>query len=614
VNREDRPGSRALGPGHVHAAGGRFSAALVHGGALPMLSVEAYWHSLRCQPPRQWLHRARYWLAWRFYPRLPAMVSGWCRFAARQTRPRTGFSWPGSAPPGDCHAAANRFCFLNEPVDFGGRIDWNPAGRSLLWRFHLHSFDWAPGADPALLARQIESWIGANPPGSWPGWHPYPASLRIVNWIRAFARCGAPSPQAQDSLALQAAFLERNLEFHLGGNHLLENIRALLAAGLYFEGAAATRWKETALCLLRQELAKQILPDGGHIERAPYYHYRMTALVSDLVSLLQAQRLAVPPELSMAAAGMARFSRALRHLDGSLPGFHDAVAPVISAPAPAGSPVSFPASGYYILDNRHGRLIADFGAPGGSPNPAHQHAGIFSFEVSAGPRLVVVDSGTSTYQPGPERCRLRSTAAHNTVRVDRQDQFQVWASFRAGRRAWVRNVAERREEDFQCISAVHDGYRRSGVAHRRTILSLPEAGWLIVDDVTGRGSHLLESFLHLAPGIAPQVHEDRVCLSPSGWAVLPFGAPTPEIVPSSYSPAVGRTEPSKALVLRVETELPCRFGYFLGVPQHLQWDGRGRFQIATATRRFAVEIAEVPSGPAVSRALLEAELCSVCSS
>jgi hypothetical protein len=509
--------------------------------------LSAYWASLRYQIPRQILGRLRYALGWQIYPRFPSLVRLWCEWAARSCRPRRDFRWP-AAPAR--HAAP-------EPAH------WNPAGGSLLALFQLHYFDWAPGSDSLRLSRQVESWIAANPPGSWPSWHPYPTSLRIGNWIRAFG--GGMPPPVASSLAAQAVFLESNLEFHLGGNHLLENARALLAAGLFFEGGPASRWKALGLRLLLSEVEEQVLSDGGHCERSPCYHLRMTHLVAECSALLRAAGLLVPEPLAAAEHRMTLFHRALRHQDGRLPLFHDSLQPDPDPQPPAPAPLSFPASGYYILEGPQGRLIADYGAPGASPNPGHQHAGIFSFEISAGPRLVTVDSGTVTYDPGPDRDRLRSTAAHNTVRVDGQDQFQLWGAFRVGRRAWISPVREIREPSFEVVSASHNGYRRLGVGHRRTIVHLPGWGWLIVDDLAGRGSRRVENFLHLAPGLDPVLEEDRVCLRPLGWTILPFGHAAPlDLLADTYAPRLGVLEPSRTLVLRPASELPLRCGYFLG--------------------------------------------------
>lgn len=503
----------------------------------------AYWHSLRYQQPRQIGGRARYWLGRQLYPRLPRLLAARCANVARGVRPRGDFAWRPRPTRPEARATPD----------------------SLLGQFQAHYFDWAPESDAGSLTRQIDAWIDANAPGSWPAWHPYPTSLRIVNWIRATALGLRPAPRMIDSLAQQAAFLERNLEFHLGGNHLLENARALLVAGLYFEGPAAGRWRATALKLLRAELAAQVLPDGGHFERSPFYHHRALALALDAIDLLTHNGYPVPPEIIEEAERMTIFARALRHPDGSLPLFHDALSAVTVAVDPGDGPASFPDSGYYLLDTAAGRLIADYGAPADCYNPGHQHAGIFSFEVSSGPQRIAVDSGTSTYEPGPERDRLRSTAAHNTVRVDGQDQFQLWDAFRVGRRAWVSAVDERHASGFSSISAAHDGYRRLGVEHRRTIVSIADAGWLIVDDLSGRGSHGLESFLHLAPGITPQLHPERICLMPLGWVVQPFGcAGAPEVFCDRIAPAIGVNLPAQTLVLRGPATLPARFGYFLG--------------------------------------------------
>src|SRR2546423_1886887 len=64
------------------------------------------------------------------------------------------------------------------------------------------------------------------------------------------------------SLFGQARFLAKDLEFDVRGNHLLKNLRALLWAGLGFEGAEPEHWLDTALTVLEAEIAEQVLPDG----------------------------------------------------------------------------------------------------------------------------------------------------------------------------------------------------------------------------------------------------------------------------------------------------------------------------------------------------------------
>ena len=91
------------------------------------------------------------------------------------------------------------------------------------------------------------------------------------------------------SLYQQAAYLYRNLETHVGGNHLLENARALVMAGRYFRGQGeADAWQARGLELYRQELPRQILSDGMHFERSPMYHALMLEGVLDVLNVLPA--------------------------------------------------------------------------------------------------------------------------------------------------------------------------------------------------------------------------------------------------------------------------------------------------------------------------------------
>ena len=73
------------------------------------------------------------------------------------------------------------------------------------------------------------------------------------------------------SLEQQLDFLASHLEVDIGGNHLVRNIRALLWAGRFFSGPAASRWQQRGRALLAQELDAQILADGFHFEVSAAY-------------------------------------------------------------------------------------------------------------------------------------------------------------------------------------------------------------------------------------------------------------------------------------------------------------------------------------------------------
>jgi uncharacterized heparinase superfamily protein len=246
---------------------------------------------------------------------------------------------------------------------------------------------------------------------------------------------------------------------------------------------------------------------------------------------------------------------------------------------------SYPDSGYYILEQAagRGRLIADFGAPGESENPGHQHAGIFSFEVSTPAGRLIVDRGTSSYAQGPERDSLRGTAAHNTLRVDETDQFEVWKSFRVGRRAAVHDVtrgdiATGDAGAYSYVSAWHDGYRHLGIRHRRTIFNIRAGGWLIVDDLMGEGRRSVESYMHLDPRIRPRIEPSKqgsaIALQPDDWSIGLIEMPPALIQADLYSPRLGERLCAATVVGRAWAELPLRWIYWIAPfkPPALGWE------------------------------------------
>ena len=299
-------------------------------------TIENYYYSFRYLRRREILGRVRYLslnLLYRAPPRLrmTRAIQRACDLAAGKVGPSRTFQYPEAA--GHLfggYAAERRFRFLEETMSFGGGYDWNPAGKLLPWRFPLNYFDWAPRLATEgrqdELSEQIDSWICLNPAGRRPTWHPYPTSLRIVNWIRALVVMDKrhDCPSWIRSLSRQAAFLEGNLEFHLGGNHLIENAFALLVAGLFFHGTAASRWERKGLALLAAELGEQVLPDGGHFERSLSYHFRVNQVCREAIRLLLANQRQAPRTLYDVHERMSSFTESVRHLDGNVPLFHDA--------------------------------------------------------------------------------------------------------------------------------------------------------------------------------------------------------------------------------------------------------------------------------------------------
>lgn len=412
------------------------------------------------------------------------------------------------------------FVFLNESRLIAAKAAWNDSAVEKLWLYNLHYFDDLNAEDAAKRRewhiRLIERWIEENPPGYGNGWEPYPISLRIVNWIKWALGGGELSPRAIASLAIQTRFLCERLEFHLLGNHLLANAKALIFAGTFFELEEAEVWFAKGWAILRREMPEQILSDGGHFERSPMYHGIILEDLLDIENVAKAYGLGVIIRAEMVAK-MRDWLAAMCHPDGEIGFFNDAAFgiapnlpelneyaerlehPVQKAPSDGVLPLA--ESGYVRLQNGNAVLLIDAAPIGPSYLPGHAHADTLSFELSLQGQRVMVNSGTSCYGSGLERQRQRGTAAHNTLVVDGQDSSEVWGGFRVARRAHVRSLDIAETAGGARVEASHDGYRRlSGRnLHRRRWL-LSDESLVIEDEVTGMFDRAEISF-HLHPEI-----------------------------------------------------------------------------------------------------------------
>ncbi len=520
----------------------------------------------------------------------PQQVYGRVLFRLRRPRPDLSPAPATRAPaaplvvgPGrePSRLGPDRFRFLNRE----GRLDtaaaWNDPAQEKLWLYNLHYFDWlrATEADATLEAALLDRWVQENPPGTGNGWEPYPSSLRIVNWIRwHLARAPLP-PAAVHSLAVQTRYLTGRLEHHLLGNHLLENAKALVFAGLFFDGAEADAWYRQGAAILDRELREQVLPDGAHFELSPMYHGTILEDVLDLAAIHQAYGRRLPPDWAGRIPTMLRWLRAMLHPDGQIPLFSDSAFGIAPHPAALeayaaalghGQPeAAFPpalhldGSGHARLASGPWLVLADIGAVGPDYLPGHAHADTLTFEASVGTARFFVDTGTSVYGTGPERLRQRATPAHNTVCVDGADSSEVWGGFRVARRARITAARVWEEAGAAIAEASHDGYRRlpGRPSHTRR-WSVRDAALVVEDQLTGGGTHQATVSFHLHPGVvASQTGPETVLLSHGGQTVV--GALDPglrwRLEPTTYHPGFGLSVPTLKLLGEWQGSLQARW-------------------------------------------------------
>lgn len=481
------------------------------------------------------------------------------------------------------------FRFLNEDGALATH-GWDHPAKAKLWRYNQHYFEDLNAESAAERSAWhgdlITDWIASNPAGRGTGWEPYPASLRIVNWVKWALAGNSLDAAAQHSLAIQSRWLTHRLEWHLLGNHLFANAKALVFAGLWFDGPEAEGWLARGTAILAREITEQILPDGGQFELSPMYH---ALAVEDLLDLVNIARAFGRDDLAEAwgarVPSMLRWMVAMTHPDGDLAFFNDTaigIAPSVGqlldyaarldfpAPPPLPELLHLPNSGYARLTRGPAVLIGDLARIGPDYLPGHAHADTLSFELSLRGRRIIVNSGTSVYGHGPERLRQRGTAAHSTLMIDEQDSSEVWSGFRVGRRARPLGVQVARDGAAQRAQAVHDGYRHlPGAPRHCRAWRLSNTGLVLTDRVEGGGAHRMEVRFHLAPELRAEIHPNGAIhvMQEQGQPVLTFttDGSTPAVEPSSWHPQFGQSLPSQVICLRAHACLP------LEIKTRLDW-------------------------------------------
>lgn len=473
-----------------------------------------YLHALRAAKPRQLRARALRPLRRRRFPRgepprqlapIPAAAELWRS--------------PAFAPA--------------EPPDAGTRLG----------RFHRQYADdvleAAREGDAAEAARLLATWIDAHPPHTGDVWHPYPLSTRVGNWIAAATLL--PELVTDDvsrSAWRQLRRLEVNVEHDVLGNHLIRNVRALVLGGVAFGVPELAR---RGIELLRNELDEQILPDGGHYERSPSYH------VVVLRDLLEIQAASPHAWLGDTIERMCTFAAGLQRPDGAPALFNDGTldAPRLELPPAPDGVATFEHSGFVVV--RDGPLWLAFRCGRSAPDflPPHAHADALSLQLWWEGRPLLVDPGTSTYEPGAVRAEERGTGAHSTIAVDGADQFRVWGAFRSGPLPEVR------------LRYVRPGAIEASVAWPRGIRHIRRIEWdaaagdvLVLDVVEGKGTHDLAS---------------RLCWAPiaTAFELEALGGGEVTTVPAHTAERFGERMEATATVARLRARLPVELGWRL---------------------------------------------------
>lgn len=446
----------------------------------------------------------------------------------------------------------NLFSFLNTESRFNGK--WDDASNGDLWRYNLNYMDFL--LQDSMTFSEGYSWIErfiSDIDNNSIADHPYPVSLRGINWIKFITLHYDEFTEEQlrkidTSLYSQYKILMHSTERHLMANHYLENGFSLLFAACYFED---DRFFRKAKRIISKQLKEQILYDGAHFERSPMYH----CIILD--RLLDCWNLLVPSNYYEFAADLAdKIIPMLQWIDSiviakdQLPLFNDsanAIAPTLKEIRKYAKELYMDTELSILSDSGYQRwlrpsyqVLVDVGPLGPSYNLGHSHADTCSFIMNIASEPFIVDTGTSQYAAGERRDYERSTMAHNTVNIDRKNSSQVWGAFRCAKRAKVKTSL-----GWCSVKASHNGYRSLGIKCEREFKA--EFDYFeIVDVVKGCKKRVREARFHLAETVQiTDVQNDKVVTS---LGLIAFdGATSINIENVEISSEFGILKPSKCI-------------------------------------------------------------------
>lgn len=503
---------------------------------------------------------------------------------------------------------------------------------------------------PQAFWTLIEDWAHHSPPMAGPLWIcGQESSLRILALsfaLHAFVHSPSTTPERVALLvSIVAAHAWRTAQT-LGyarsqrSNHLISEAVGLWTAGTLFpELRGAPLWQNLGAALLRESVLDQITPHG--VSHQYSYNYQRMILHQLLWTLRLAEIHHAPlhPEIRQRTEAAYDFMRAwVDPLSGHAPNYGSddgslilplaqasyrdfrpllqLGAAVLDRPAlPAGPwdeaalwfgveptmtksfssvPDISTNSGFFRLGDQNSWALIRAGKYSRRPFQADQlHVDLWWNGLN-----LARDPGTYLYNgPAPWNNGLAGTAVHNTVTIGGQDQMR-----RAGRFLWLdwaqasgRAYASPDSAKTNCFDGEHNGYKRFGIVHRRTVCWLGECGWVIVDNVRGSGEHNVR--LHWLVADLPFEITDPSCevvfragssrlrwnifsSVPGTLAVIRAGKPIGTMTTKQEtadsatqrlgweSPTYGALQPALSLVYEVRSQLPVRFITTLLTDEH----------------------------------------------
>ncbi len=469
---------------------------------------------------------------------------------------------------------------------------------------------------------RFESWQ-RWPPALGINWRSLDAAIRVGNLKYVYAHLAGSSAVTTGTRLLVLRSMWEHIDYLKdddwdGGNWLSLVLDALVTAGTewtMFDDARA--WREAAVPGIARNVLRDIYADGKEIEDSTgYVQFALNHLLDSFLRM-RAAGAAFAPDVEERVRKSMDFAAHVAFPNGRMPMIGDAddhtpyvsekywrelgrpdVGYLVTAgkegTPPPSSSRAFPDGGWYVMRSPFGArpfaqaLHLVFKASPGGP---HGHRDQLALTAYAYGEPLLIDPGRLNYREEGVRV-FGGTPYHNTVSVDGASQRHGAA--RVTR--WETTPA------YDLVDAEHALY--DGVTHRRRVVFLKDACWLVVDSLRSAAPHTYAFPWHFRDGLAPRAEGTRViAAAPGGPGLALVSAPAMQGRAFEYSiayqwdaktPAVGWHSELRASDADVATLLAP---FAPGTPpatdlQNLGGEGGAlAFRVSLGTRAWDVVLA-----------------------
>ena len=320
-------------------------------------------------------------------------------------------------------------------------------------------------------------------------WHANIIAERLISWLTHAPLIADGAPEAHRrtlmrSIGLQMRFLNTNLSIAQDGRPRLLSVIALAYCSLCLSGREKSI--RPAARDLDRELARQILPDGGHISRNPVILLEFLADLLPLRDLYISCGAPFPAQLQPAIDRMFSAMRFFSHSNGDLAQFNGTGATPVDLKKAVMSradganrpPKSAPFTGYERLAAKNTVVLIDTGKPESRMTARRAMAGTLSFELSSGKTRFIANCGVPEADYHRYAPYFRTTAAHSTATVGHSSSSRFAGSGRLQDMLpsplvyAPANITSSRQEvgGYEHVAASHDGYCPDfGLIHEREL-------------------------------------------------------------------------------------------------------------------------------------------------